>query len=197
MAKSKSNIRKQVRQARRAVAAPYARNASFKFSEFVATLPEYQAASTLSAYLPFDGEADPLPLIDRAIQEGKQVYVPVIVGKQEPLVFAPWDRQTGMKRNAFGIEEPDVPPDQRVSIQHIDVCITPLVAFDERCNRIGVGGGYYDRTLAQLNDSTSSTTTCGVAYELQRLDKIETREWDVRLDFVVTELAIYRGRPPA
>ena len=187
-------LRQHVRDARKAIPADYARQASYKFSERFAELPAYQSARHVAGFLPFDGEADPLPLMDRAILEGKQVYVPIIIAKAEPLLFAPWTRQTKIKKNSFGIDEPDVSRVQMIEARELDFVITPLVAFDESCNRLGVGGGYYDRSFAFLKGvDNRSVRMVGIAYELQCVAKLPSSEWDVQLDGVVTELKVRSG----
>lgn len=186
-------LRQQIRDARAAVPKRYAQQASYKFSEHFASLEPYQAASKVAGYLPFEGEADPMPLMDRAIQEGKQVFVPIIVGKSKPLKFAAWTRESTTKQNSFGIAEPDVAPENLIDANELDFVITPLVAFDEKCNRIGVGGGFYDRSFAFLNEANPAdrkTKLVGIAYELQLVDKIKPEPWDVQMDAVVTELQV-------
>jgi len=184
-------IRKQIRQARQAIPKNYSAQASYKFSESIGGLESYQTASRIGAYVPFEGEADSLPLMDRAILEGKEVYVPIIVAKDTPLKFAAWSRDAKTRKNSFGIDEPDVAADELLDGTDLDFVITPLVAFDDRCNRIGVGGGFYDRTFAVLNGVESkdrTTQLIGIAFEMQRIDAIDSQDWDVRLDGVVTEL---------
>ena len=190
MSKARKKIRDQIRQARKKIPASYARQASFKFSERIAELETYRNANSVAGFLPFDGEADPRPLMERAILEKKSVFVPVIVAKATPLKFAPWTPETKLKTNSFGIEEPDSPSEHWLDGSDLDCVITPLVAFDESRNRIGVGGGFYDRTFEFLKSSTS-TSLIGIAYELQKLKKIETEAWDVPLSAIVTELAVY------
>jgi len=163
--------------------------ASAKFVELIVELPWYQDADRIAAYLPFNGEADPLPLMDRAIQDGKQVFVPVIVAKAEPLRFEAWTRETSVQKNRFNIREPQTSGDS-IEVAELDLVITPLVAFDGQRNRMGVGGGYYDRTFAFLNGVATKDRQpilIGLAYELQRLKKIDTSQHDVRLDAVVSE----------
>ena len=94
-------LRQQIRDARKAIPATYARQASYKFSERFAELPAYQAAKMVSGFLPFDGEADPLPLMDRAILEGKKVFVPIMIAKGKPLLFAPWTAPNWIAKKQF------------------------------------------------------------------------------------------------
>jgi 5-formyltetrahydrofolate cyclo-ligase len=163
-------------------------------------LQSFQQAKNVAGFLAFDGEADPLELMTHACNQQKRAYVPVIVAKGQPLRFAPWHPSIAMKRNYFGIEEPDVPQTEWINAEQLDFVICPLVAFDQSCSRIGVGAGYYDRSFAFLNDPMSdqrrgldrSTVLAGFAFEMQRLTQIEPQPWDVPLDWVVTEKQIYR-----
>ncbi len=185
-------IRKAIRESREAVPKPYAMQASAKFVELIVDLEWYQNADRIAAYLPFNGEADPLPLMDRAILDGKQVFVPVIVAKSEPLKFEAWTRDTEVSNNRFNIREPEASVDS-ISPTDLDLVITPLVAFDGQRNRLGVGGGYYDRTFAFLNNiatKSRETILVGLAYELQRIKTIDSKSHDVELDAVVTEMGI-------
>lgn len=160
----------------------------------LANLDDFKFAKHVAAYLAFDGEADPMELMVGAVEQDKKVYLPIIVGKSKPLSFAPWTPTTKMIRNRFDILEPDVDRSEWVAADQLDFVINPLVAFDENCNRIGVGGGYYDRTFAFLNEPETerSVKLVGFAFELQKLDSIEPQSWDVRLDAVVTESNLYR-----
>ena len=185
-------LRAAIRESRQAVPLPYARQAAAKFVELVVGLDWYKSANRIAAYLPFNGDADPLPLMDRAIIDGKQIFVPVIVAKSEPLKFEAWTRETKVTENSFHIREPDA-SETSICPTELDLVITPLVAFDGQRNRLGVGGGYYDRTFAFLNDIATEdrrTFLVGLGYELQRIKKIDSQKHDVRLDAVVTETGI-------
>ena len=186
------DTRKAIRESRLAVPGSYAAQASAKFVELIVDLEWYQKADRIAAYLPFNGEADPLPLMDRAILDGKKVFVPIIVAKGEPLKFEGWTRETEVRTNRFDIREPELSADE-ISPEELDVVITPLVAFDGQRNRLGVGGGYYDRTFAFLNGVASKDrqpVLIGLAYELQHIKKINAQAHDVKLDAVVSEAGI-------
>jgi 5-formyltetrahydrofolate cyclo-ligase len=187
--------RQTIRQARRKLPAPYRSAASAKICEAFAKLDAFESASSVAGFLAFDGEADPLGLMINAFTLGKDVFVPMVIEKSKPLMFAPWTPTTSMKKNRFGILEPDVPADQYVAGEALDFVVTPLVAFDANCHRIGVGGGFYDRTFAHLHspksDRSHSTQMVGFAFEMQRVDRIEPQEWDVKLDSVITEYKQY------
>jgi len=185
-------IRATIRESRQAVPPPYACQAAAKFVELLVELDWYKNANQIAAYLPFNGEADPLPLMDRALIDGKQIFVPVIVDKSEPLRFEAWTRETKVTENKFHIREPNT-PETSITPTELDLVITPLVAFDGQRNRLGVGGGYYDRTFAFLNDVATQdrpTLLVGLGYELQRIKKIDSKKHDVKLDAVVTETGV-------
>ena len=185
-------IRATIRESRQAVPPPYARQAAAKFVELLVEFDWYKNANRIAAYLPFNGEADPLPLMDRALIDGKQIFVPVIVSKAEPLRFDAWTQETKVTENKFHIREPNA-SEASITPAELDLVITPLVAFDQQRNRLGVGGGYYDRTFAFLNDVATADRQplmVGLGYELQRIKKIDSQSHDVKLDAVVTESGI-------
>lgn len=128
-----------------------------------------------------------------AFKQGKQVYVPIIVEKSKPLLFAPWTPFAKMESNRFNILEPEFQPADLVSAEQLDFVVAPLVGFDEQCNRIGVGGGFYDRSFEFLNEPNTKRTVflVGFAFELQKLASIEPQPWDIRLDGVATESNLY------
>ena len=186
-------IRRKIRAARRAVSQQSRAEWSGEQCRRVAELSSFQQAEQVAGFLAFDGESDPLALMTTAVEQGKQVFVPIIVAKAQPLLFAPWNPDSKLKPNRFGILEPDVSKTERIPASQLDFVITPLVAFDEACNRIGVGGGFYDRSFAFLKESKCSNPICmvGFAFELQKVGAIKQRRWDVRLNEIVTESSRY------
>lgn len=205
----RKSFRKQLRELRREIPNAYRQQASLRIAQQVAELDPWAKARTVAGFLPFDGEIDPLPLMDRALMEGRRVYVPIIVQKGQPLKFAPWTRQSKLQPNRSGILEPAVAVEELVDGSELDLVLVPLVGFDAEGNRIGVGGGFYDRTFAFRNGSPSgqsagdevtqrsesSPALIGIAFETQRVESIQAEPWDVRLDWVVTEAAVYPSAP--
>ncbi len=126
-------------------------------------------------------------MIARIWAAGKRTYLPVLHGRR--LWFLPYDSETPLARNRFGILEPDVSPKRRRALEALDMVLVPLVAFDEQGNRLGMGGGYYDRTFAYLLGRRRWTRPLlvGVAYEFQCSAALPTRPWDVPLQAVATE----------
>lgn len=191
---SVTEIRNRIREDRRAVDPQLRAANSSKICQRFLKLDSFKSADCIAAYLAFDGEADPMELMISAVDSGKRVFLPIIVGKSKPLSFAPWTPSTKMVNNRFNILEPDVDPAQWLPATELDFVVNPLVGFDEQCNRIGVGGGYYDRTFAFLNepDAVKKVILVGFAFELQRLPSVQPQSWDVQLDSVVTQSHVYR-----
>lgn len=199
------SIRQSIRLQRRGVPAEVRSTATARICHFFEHLTDFKKANRVAGFLAFDGEADPMQLMVAAVEQGKQVFVPTILGKDQPLKFIPWYPNVPLKTNRFGIKELDVPQSEWISGNELDFVINPLVAFDRNCHRLGVGGGYYDRTFQFLNSKSSFDQAlskdqpvsgrpilAGFAFELQRVESIERKPWDVILDWVITERRIYR-----
>lgn len=198
-------LRKTIRQRRKEIPIHIRQAATARIGDYFQHLSEFKKAQRVAGFLAFDGEADPIELMIAAVKAGKQVFVPTIIDRNQPLLFIPWSPEVELKPNRFGIQEPDQPRSTWIVADQLDFVINPLVAFDQNCHRLGVGGGYYDRTFQFLNSSShrfeqpmnrSRTSRrpvlAGFAFEMQRVEAIERQEWDVFLDWVITECRIYR-----
>jgi len=134
--KSTTELRQQIRAARRAVAPEVRKHCNSRICQLVSELDTFQTATRIAGYLAFDGEADPMELMVSAVEQGKQVYLPIVVGKSKPLVFAPWTPSTPMTKNRFNILEPNVDSAEWLSGDQIDFVVNPLVCFDEKCKLV-------------------------------------------------------------
>jgi 5-formyltetrahydrofolate cyclo-ligase len=152
----------------------------------VAGLP--LAFQRFALYLGNDGELDPRALIARLLHHGKYVALPVLVGDR--LAFYPYHAGARLARNRFGIPEPDTRGTQRWPLATIGVVFVPLVAFDGRGYRLGMGGGFYDRSLA-----SGGPLLVGLAHGIQEADRLPAASWDVPMDAVLTEHG-YRAFSP-
>lgn len=134
-------------------------------------------------YYPLNNEVNILPLIERLYKAGKEIYLPCVQGREmEFRRFSGFDK---LAEGAYGIYEP---VGDKLSKEGDIICI-PGVAFDERCNRIGYGGGYYDRYLSK-NTAIKRTA---VAYDFQIIENIETESFDESVNEIITESRIIRG----
>lgn len=150
-------------------------------------------ANSIACYLTNDGEISPQPIIERAWLMHKQVYLPVLSPLGHRLYFAPYHPDSRMRSNRFGIMEPACNPRDWVSARRLDLVLLPLVAFDANGNRAGMGGGFYDRSLAwrQHRQYWLRPRLFGLAHDLQKTGALIPRSWDVPLDGIATENMFY------
>lgn len=155
--------------------------------------PEFHHSLHVAAYWPMRGEMDVRPVIEQSLRYNKHVYLPV-VGANNTLQFAPYTKETATQKNRFGIVEPVVDDSELVSPRDLDLVITPLTVFDSHGQRLGMGGGFYDRTFAFLKDEPDRVAPClvGAAHEFQHTSELPLHEWDVPLRLVVTEEQVWR-----
>ncbi len=185
-------VRKRIRAARRSLSAEIRALAAAQLCERVSGLAAFVSARRIGAFIAFDGEMDPAQVVDQAWSLGRQVYLPIIGGDQL-LRFARYEMDTPLTPNRFGIPEPSPGSGEILAPSDLDLVLTPLVAFDRKAHRIGMGGGFYDRSFSFVNDKPSRRRPImlGVAYEIQRVEHIEENPWDVPLDGISTEQALY------
>ncbi len=158
-------------------------------------LQRFRNCQNLAIYLPFDGEVDTRGIISAAWRMRKAVFLPVL-GKNNRLRFARYTPDSVLQHNRFGIPEPTVGHGRHrspVSPRQMDLVITPLVGFDRHCRRLGMGGGYYDRTFAFIHRQKHwyRPRLLGLAFEVQRTDRLVSNPWDIPLHQVITETEIY------
>lgn len=189
---SRSELRSQLRARRRALDHTQRTACAHALARRLLTHPLFKRARHIACYLPVDGEIDTGPLLCRALTMGKRIYLPVL-SPSGALWFAPYPGRGMMRRNRFGIPEPVCHPRERRTGRELDLVLAPLVGFDTRGNRLGMGGGYYDRSFAFLKRRRHwrKPQLIGLAYELQRVADLPSHSWDVPLSSVVTEQHIH------
>jgi 5-formyltetrahydrofolate cyclo-ligase len=188
--------RRRIRAKRRELDPTWRRTAAIAASRQLFSLNCFRSAQRVALYLAADGELDPFPVLQRACDMGKHCYLPVLHPvRRQSLWFARWQPGEALRPNRYGIAEPEWKPQTLVKPWALDLVLMPLVAFDEQGNRMGMGGGYYDRSFAWRFHRRywKGPRLVGYAYELQKLTRIEASEWDVPLDAVVTESTVYMG----
>lgn len=164
---------------------------SKQLAEVIVTIPEFIKCQTLAAYYPFDNEISPLPLLEVAHAMGKQCFLPVLsTSNAFQLTFVEYQPGDPLTPNRFGIQEPF--PNTRPSIPApaLELVLLPLVAFDDKSRRLGMGKGYYDKTFAFLKEvkiSDKHPRLIGLAYELQRVAELPQDTWDICLSGIATE----------
>lgn len=149
------------------------------------TLPQWSGAKKIALYLDADGELGTEHIISAALEQNKEIYLPVI-GPNHSLTFACWEIDQPLVSNRWGINEPGASA-PLCSIQELDILFMPLVAWDKRGNRLGMGAGYYDRAL----DGITRPALIGLAHSAQEIAVVPSENWDVALDAIVTELGAH------
>lgn len=194
---ARRDLRSQVRAARRDLSRQQRRFAAEHCADQLIGQSVFRNAHRIAAYLPADGELDPTPIIERAWHMGKQVYLPVLIPQGENrLWFAEYHPDTTLVANRFGILEPCGAVHTRVHPLALDLVLTPLVAFDALGHRLGMGGGYYDRSFAYLRRHRIwlRPRLIGLAYDFQRQARLPAAVWDVALQGIATDCRFYRCR---
>lgn len=136
--------------------------------------------------MPAISEFDTQPIIDLICKANRHCYLPVI-NEEKSLYFVRYDGGDELQANQFSILEP-VSRNELITPNQLDVVLMPLVAFDNYGHRLGMGGGYYDRTFNFLqNQLKRRVKMIGVAFAQQQAEKIESDPWDIKLDGVLTE----------
>lgn len=142
----------------------------------------------IGIYFPFDGEINTNLLIKTLLVMKKHIYLPILpISNTQCLLFSEYTLSTPLKRNRFNIYEP-LNTDSFVSIKSLDIIFIPLVAFDEYGNRLGMGGGFYDRTLQKYPKYQFSYIPIGLAYDFQKIPKqfLPIEQWDIKLSEIIT-----------
>jgi 5-formyltetrahydrofolate cyclo-ligase len=191
---SKKAIRSAMRARRQALSGQECRQAAKGLARCLRGLPAYRNSRRIAMYFANDNELDPSVAMSHARACDKQCYVPVLyTGRLRKLWFAPLHDDQMTVPNKLGIPEPAGSSRHWLCAMQLDLILLPLVAFDVHGNRIGMGGGYYDRTLEYLRQRVRwrRPQLVGMAYEFQRLNRIDTESWDVGLQAIVTESNIY------
>ncbi|KAA0453041.1 MAG: 5-formyltetrahydrofolate cyclo-ligase [Candidatus Thioglobus sp.] len=181
------NIRQPLRQKRRAIKPLSRERFAKQLFEKTMQMAKFQTTQKIALYLENDGEISPKYIQNFLKNAGFSVYLPVLDDKK--LKFAQLSAE--LKKNKFGINEPVSA--KILPTEQLDIIFIPLVGFDQNKNRIGMGGGFYDRTLAFKKQQKNSTPKLyGLAFDCQKVDKLEAQKWDVPLDAVITPTTIYR-----
>ncbi|MCM2678887.1 5-formyltetrahydrofolate cyclo-ligase [Echinimonas agarilytica] len=192
---TRAALRKQLRQQRQGLSAKQQSLASHALLENLQQVDAIKHANSLAVYLAGDGEIDLAPLIHWCWHEHKTLTVPVLHPfSKHHLLFLRYEPTTPMVRNCYGIFEPQLNVLDVLPVAHLDCMVLPLVGFDDQANRMGMGGGYYDRTLASWQQQRhAKSALIGVAHDCQKVAKLPVANWDVPLDQVVTPSIIIKN----
>ena len=176
----RNQLRQQIRKTRANLTALQQQQAEDSITQQALALIEERNAQHIALYISFDGEISTEKLIKILWMQGKQVYLPVLHPfNPNHLLFLRYLPEIPMLKNKFGIWEPKLNVQNVLPLKELDILFTPLVAFDKQGNRLGMGGGFYDRTLQ--NWRNSSFIPVGLAHQCQQVEQLPTEVWDVPL----------------
>lgn len=191
---SKTQLRQQLRQQRRELSRELQLQESTAAAALVPQLDNWPKARRIAVYTANDGELETGPLAALCREADKMLFLPVI-SDNNLLAFAHWADEDQLEPNRYGIPEPssDAP---RCSARELDIIFLPLVGWDKAGGRLGMGGGYYDRTLAGLDKDAAGNgpLLVGLGHALQEVARIPRDDWDVTMDYVVTSKSLHDCR---
>ncbi|MCE9679373.1 5-formyltetrahydrofolate cyclo-ligase [Shewanella sp. AS1] len=182
----RQQLRQQIRQARRQLSAREQREFAELACQRALELISRQKVKRLALYLTNDGELDTQPLIEALWQREIEVYLPRLHPfSPGNLIFLRYQEDTQLQTNSLKIREPKLDIKQMILPHQLDLVITPLVAFDSSGQRMGMGGGFYDRTLANWQQS-GKPLPIGYAHDCQKVSQLKSEYWDVPLPMIIT-----------
>ena len=182
------HLRKSLRSARRSITPLARKEKSRLIARNLARYLPFLRCKRLAVYLPLPEEVDTSPILELAQLLHKRLYLPVIatgVWQKQSMMFGSYSPgETSLRENRFGIREPAVNPGNCIRGIDIDFVCVPVVGFNDRCDRIGMGGGYYDKAFDRKRFQRSKLI--GLAFEDQQSD-FEPAKHDVPMQAVITE----------
>lgn len=194
-ASDRARLRRELRERRRAIPAAERIAAAERLAERLLALPFLPDEGFVAGYWAMDGEIA-LHVFQLRLPPGLRYCLPVLSG--ETLRFAPWRPGEPLAANRHGIPEPDVAAGALIEPRAMALVLVPLVGFDARGNRLGMGGGWYDRSFAFRNESAQRAAATppwlvGTAFAAQQVEALAAEPWDVALDAVCTENGTIRA----
>ena len=173
----KSKLRKKILKIREKI---NKNNIQIDFSQLIKILKKEKINNkNIGGYYPINFEIDDLGLLRKFEKNGFNISLPVIK-KNFQMNFYKWKFANLLKVNKYGIPEPEIK-----NIVYPDILLIPLVAFDKKLNRLGYGGGYYDRLIERLSKK-KKIIKIGLAFSIQKIDKVPINAYDQKLDYIVT-----------
>ena len=194
--KTNAELRRTARIARRALTPQQQSAHALQACRLMATNGIFMRANRIAAYIAADGELDPKPLLALATRYNKNIYLPILQpSTHNSLWFSHYVPGDELIKNQFNIPEPNIRKRSPIKTWTLDIVLMPLVAFDAYGHRVGMGGGYYDRTFAYIkhHKQMHRPLLIGYAHECQKSSHINVQQWDIPLDGVVTEKRFYKN----
>lgn len=192
-------IRAQIRSKRQTCSLDEQLTAALLLRDKLLIHPQVKYSQHIALYLSNDGELDLQPFIEACWAQHKNVYLPVLHPfSPGHLLFLRYQADTPLIKNQYGILEPKLNVTTLIPLSELDLIFTPLVAFDKTGQRLGMGGGFYDRTLKKWSEEKESLcktlhfTPIGLAHDFQQVEHIPAELWDIPLPEIITPTHTYK-----
>ena len=190
---NRAEIRQIIRQKRNALSPQQQTNAATLISDKIIQL--VKPNDVVALYLANDGEISPNLTISQLQKNKVTTLLPVMHSFNKGyLNFQTYSKNTSMVKNSFAILEPQLNAQQTYNLSKINYIFMPLVAFDISGNRLGMGGGFYDRTLSKIDTLETKPKLIGLAHDCQQVDELPNQPWDIPLDFIITPSKIISSK---
>jgi 5-formyltetrahydrofolate cyclo-ligase len=195
--KNRDDIRREVRHKRSKLNDVRQQEQGELLFEKLSEQKEIVNANKIAIYLANDGELNTQPFINWCLKNYISVYLPVIHPfSKGNLLFLKYTESSILIKNKYGILEPKLDVRDIITLDKLDIIFTPLVAFDEQGNRLGMGGGFYDRTLATWHvqyqkSKQTKLLPIGLAHDCQKVKYIPHESWDIPLPIIITPSTRY------
>lgn len=181
VSQQKKALRQRAKAARAAAFARHGKAAGEALARHGIGFADPLPGGFVSSFLAIDDEIDTMSLMRRLWRDEQAICLPVMVGKGKPLLFRMWREGEPLGEVQWGIREPLA----SAAVIAPDVMLVPLLAFDARGYRLGYGGGFYDRSIAEIR-AQKAVLTIGLAYDELEVDAVPHSDYDERLDWVLT-----------
>lgn len=185
---TRSTIRKALRSKRQGLSDEQRQHAALNCRSILETQQLFTQAKNIAVYCDSDGEVPTRPIMELVWSLGKQLFLPLI-RDGEQMDFVLYAENDSLAEGHFGIPVP-AGSDAAIHPETLDLIIAPLVAFDKEGNRLGRGGGFYDRFMQTVAANQKPVALLGLAYEFQRTETLPCADWDRKLDAVITDKEI-------
>ena len=198
---TRTSIRQVLRSRRKALSLTFQQKAAKDLLSILKNNSVIKQAKHIAVYLANNGELDLQPFIHWCWQHNKHIYLPIVHPfSKGNLLFLHYDNNSTMVSNRYSIDEPKLDVRNIKPIQQLDIILTPLVAFDNTGARVGMGGGYYDRTLAKWYEHYALNTQYtpsifGIAHDCQQIAKVPHEAWDIPLPKIITPTRTIECKP--
>ena len=173
----KKELRRQIRELKRAMTSEQIDAASARLGELFLNCPQYKEAKTIYGYLPYNQEVRTVPMLEHAMREGKRVAVPKCYGDEMRFIYM--DDLSKVEKGYANIPEPIA--DDPVADDKTALVLMPGMAFTKDGKRMGYGGGFYDKFLAAEPDHP----TVALCYDFQMVEDLPTEDYDIPVDCVL------------